>query len=119
MPQFLIIHWGGKLVDYGKKRYEERLAIVASVPANNPNNNNKKQFQWLGAPYMESGTGNCMCEVLMEMLNEWQIDFGTILGTSWDTTASNTGEHQGSAFHDFKLRGRLEKSNLVWPVATI
>ncbi len=95
MPDFLIIHWDGKVVEYKRKQFEDRLAIVASDPTDHAD---KEHFQFLGAPCMENGKGQTMCDTLLEMLDQWQIEFKTILGTSWDTTASNSGKFQGAAF---------------------
>lgn len=92
MPQFLIIHWDGKVIKYEHRREsDERLAIVASIPLPDT------PTQFLAAPHIPDGTGQSMTNALLEALHVWSIPLDNIIGMSWDTTASNTGHVQGSA----------------------
>ena len=91
LPKFLVLHWDSKIIKYEKRREcDDRLAVVASLPERNTN-------QFLGAPMINDATGTTMKETLMDVLQEWQIPDDIIIGMSWDTTASNTGIHSGSA----------------------
>ena len=92
MPRFLVVHWDGKVIKYEKKHEtDERLAIVASIPR--PGNHH----QFLAAPRMPNGTGASMRAALIETLRVWEIPHDRVIGMSWDTTSSNTGQHAGSA----------------------
>lgn len=92
MPKFMVIHWDGKVIKYANRQEtDERLAIVASIPRPN------QQHQFLAAPYIPDGTGVSMCNALLNTLASWEIPHQTIIGMSWDTTASNTGSLRGSA----------------------
>ena len=70
---------------------DDRLAIVCSFLRAE----NKHQF--LAAPRIPNGTGNSQKNALLNTLHVREIPHNNIIGMSWDTTASNTGQHRGSA----------------------
>ena len=92
MPEFIVMHWDGKLIKYQHRREtDERLAVVASFPR--PDHTH----QFLAAPCIPNGTGASMRDALMETIRVWEIPHNSIIGMSWDTTASNTGQLRGSS----------------------
>ena len=92
MPEFLIMHWDGKVIKYEQRREtDERLAIMASVPQPDT------PTQFLAAPLLENGSAESMRTALMDTIREWGIPFQSIIGMCWDTTSSNTGHKTGSA----------------------
>ena len=59
----------------------------------------KKPDQFFGAPMIPNGTGRVVSQTLIPTIAEWNIPSSSIIGMCWDTTASNTGQHKGSATH--------------------
>lgn len=101
MPKFIIMHWDGKLISYEQGHAtEDRLAIVAGFPEPNIRD------QYLASPCIPDGKGSSMCNALADTLEVWEIPHDIIIGISWDTTASNTGQHIGSATLFEQLLGR-------------
>ncbi len=73
--------------------YQDANAIVLSAPL-------ELKPMFLGAPVVQRGTGQLLCDATINLLREWDIfDNGSIIGTCWDTTANNTGIHEGAATH--------------------
>jgi hypothetical protein len=92
LPQFLILHWDSKVIKYeDRHETDNRLAVVASVPQEDQNH------QFLAAPCIPDSTGHSQNRALIDVLQDWGIPAKVIIGMSWDTTASNTGVHRGSA----------------------
>ena len=93
MPEFLIMHWDGKVIKYeNRHETDDRLAVVASFRTQD-----MIRYQFLAAPLIPDSTGNSMRLALQDTLNEWEIPGDNIIGMSWDTTSSNTGKNLGSA----------------------
>lgn len=105
MPKFLIIHWDGKVIKYQHRREtDDRLAIVSSIPRAD------QQNHFLAAPRIPDGTGVCQRDALTNTLRTWEIPNESVIGMSWDTTASNTGQRMGSA----ALFEREMKRGILW-----
>ena len=82
----LTIHWDGKLMEdlTGNKKVD-RLPIVVSTDGVD---------QILAVPKLSAGTGQAMCDAIMQTIEEWNIQ-DDIRSFSFDTTASNTGRLNG------------------------
>ena len=95
IPKYLIVHWDSKVIKYAHHHEtDDRLAIIVSQPGIPP-----QADQFLAAPCIPDSTGQTMADALNTTLQDWQIPNGAIIGTCWDTTASNTGCHEGAATH--------------------
>ena len=82
------IHFDGKMVkEYtgGKKLVKDRLAISMKCEGENT---------LLGIPPCLNSTGECQTEVIINLLEEYDINEG-VTGLVFDTTASNTGKEKG------------------------
>ena len=94
-PKYKIIHWDGKLVQFlneqGGGVYQDANAIIISSPL-------ELKPMFLAAPTVERGTGQLLCQATIRVLQDWDI-MDNIIGTCWDTTAANTGIHEGAATH--------------------
>lgn len=100
---FMIIHWDGKKVKLRDTSIREHLAILMQpVDAT-------KEIQFIGAPGIQDGTGLSMKEQLVGHLQAFDI-YDNLVGMCFDTTASNTGPHNGAAA---LLENELGKS-LLW-----
>ena len=53
------------------------------------------QQQLLGVPKIQSATGEEQAEAVHLLLREWQLE-ESVVGFSFDTTASNTGHRSGA-----------------------
>ena len=92
VPENIILHWDSKIIKYQQHHEtEDRLAVVTSFPGVDTND------QFLGAPRIANSKGATMANALTHMIQEWEIPASHIKGMCWDTTASNTGCHQGAA----------------------
>ncbi len=91
MPKHLVVHWDGKVIKYAHGT-DDRLAIIVSNPCNPP-----LPDQFLAAPCIPNSTGQTMANAILDTLQQWHIPKEVVIGTCWDTTASNTGCHEGSA----------------------
>ena len=85
MSNHVLLHWDDKVIKY------ENLAIVVSFP--NPG----QHYQFMAAPRIPDSTGSSTKDALLSTIEVWEIPQHHIIGMSWDTTASNTYRHQGSA----------------------
>lgn len=94
MPKYLVVHWDSKVIKYAHHHEtDDRLAIIVSKPGTNP----PQPDQFLAAPCIPDSTGQTMADALYTTLQQWEIPNEVIVGTCWDTTASNTGRHEGAA----------------------
>ncbi len=53
--------------------------------------------QFFAAPPIHPPDGLTMSNAVVETIQAWGIQKSSIIGTSWDTTSSNTGKNRGSA----------------------
>ena len=105
IPPFLVLHWDSKVIKYeNQHQTDNRLAVVASVPQEN------QRHQFLAAPCIPNSKGSSQKDALTAVLQDWGIPYKTIIGMSWDTTASNSGVHQGSA----TLLEQELQHNILW-----
>ena len=65
--------------------------------------------KFLGAPKVCNIKGETMSSVTYDILTNWNAA-ENVIGTVWDTTASNTGKWEGAAGHMEKLLHRA----LLW-----
>ena len=93
----MVLHWDGTVIKYvAKKKKDYQLAIIGSFPGVTENAV-KKTDQFFGAPLIANNTGRLCALTLVDVLSEWKIPESIIIGTCWDTTATNTGHKSGSA----------------------
>ena len=103
MPDHMVLHWDGKVIKYERHHeLEDRLAVVESFPGLDQNE------QFLAAPRIADGKGITMSRALQATLLEWNIPLDVIIGICWDTTASNTGRHQGAATASERYTGEAK-----------
>lgn len=84
-PQFVICHWDSKLFERCIGIKEDRIAIYVSSPS-----------KLLGIPTIAKSTGIEQQKAVMGALDKWNLT-ESVVGTVFDTTASNTGLRQGAA----------------------
>jgi len=83
----LTVHWDGKLMDdLTTKEHVDRLPVLVSGLG---------VEQLLGVPKLPSGTGEVQAAAVVQCLNDWDIE-DRVVALCFDTTASNTGRHQGA-----------------------
>ncbi len=101
MPTYKVIHWDGKLIEFlnvnGGGVYQDANAVILSSPL-------ELKPMFLGSPAIESGTGQLLCDATVRLLGEWDV-LQNIIATCWDTTAANTGVHEGAASHFERFLG--------------
>lgn len=92
-----MVHWDGKILkDLCGRLKVDRIAILVSYNGN---------FKFLGAPKIESGTGENIAQAVYDTLVEWGIT-ERVVACSFDTTSSNTGHESGACILLEKLLGR-------------
>ncbi len=95
MPKYLVLHWDSKVIKYAHHhKSDDRLAIIVSKPGSG---DPPQRDQFLAAPCIRNSTGQVMADALDATLQQWEIPRERIIGTCWDTTASNTGRRLGAA----------------------
>ena len=87
-PKYPVIHWDGKIIEYALGLHDDCNAVVLSGPGDCPPT-------FLGAPIIRRGTGEELCTKCLEILAVYEIPLDSIIAGVFDTTASNTGIHQG------------------------
>ena len=87
-PEFGVVHFDGKIVQYADKSFEDRLAVLLSSPS-------EIDHQFLGSPVIPDGTGVVMAEAIRAMLMVWGLTL-CVVAQVFDTTASNTGWLSGA-----------------------
>ena len=100
-PKFGILHWDSKLINRAGGIEEDRIAIIISPPP-----------KLLGIPVIPRSTGVAQKDAVIEVLRKWDAE-GCIIGSVFDTTASNTGQFSGAAAIIEKELGRLCRP-LLW-----
>ena len=86
-----ICHFDGKQLEEfteGIKVTKERLSVLLSSPS-------LDHCQLLGAIPLEGQTGEQICAGVMSLLAKIEVT-SNVIGMSFDTTASNTGQQQGA-----------------------
>lgn len=84
-----VVHWDGKILQYVNGLTEDRCAIDVSAAG-------VISWKFLGSPRVAASTGVQQAETVNRVLNDWQLE-NKILGFCFDTTASNSGKHNGAA----------------------
>lgn len=83
----LIVHWDGKLMmDLTTKEHVDRLPILVS---------GKSESQLLRVAKLPTGSGTNAARAVVDAVQEWGLT-NRIVGMGFDTTAANTGHHQGA-----------------------
>lgn len=82
-PEILTVHWDGKIVPglNDEDSLVDRQAIVVTGVGTE---------QFLGAPAVVHGTGECIAGTVLSHLQEWQI-VKYVKAMSFDTTSVNSG----------------------------
>lgn len=94
-PQHSVMHWDGKIIPGD----HERLAILISgIP-------DYKEGKLLGIPMIDDGTGLTQANSCISVLHEWKVA-PTVVGMSFDTTASNSGWMNGACVIAEKILDR-------------
>ena len=97
IPTRMVLHWDGKVIKYEKKKEkDDRLCIIGSFPGI-LEDDKKKPDLFFGAPLLEKGSGLVCAQKLVNVVTEWKIPESIIIGTSWDTTYTNSGHKSGAA----------------------
>ena len=89
----IIVHFdGSSLAQFHDqlKSVKKRLAVIATSP-------DLATDQVLGVPITSSNSGKDQQEVIVKLLEEWEI-VPFILGLAFDTTSDNTGRLRGAVF---------------------
>ena len=103
--KLFVVHFDGKQLEEftdGVKATKERLSVLVSSPS-------LDHVQVLGAPALDGQTGDEIFAGVLSLLEEFGVT-NSVIGMSFDTTASNTGAHQGSCA---RLESQLQKA-LLW-----
>ena len=88
-PDHCVVHWDGKVLKLKAGVKGDHICVYISSA------NNEKVTKLLGVPEVDSGSVLQQKEVVVEMLNKWNI-FDQITGLVFDTTSSNTGIETGA-----------------------
>ena len=82
----LVVHWDGKIVkDEGGDKVE-RIAIIVS---------GEGVDKLLAVPRLDTGTGRAQADAVLDTLRDWDL-VDRVIGLSFDTTAANSGQHNGA-----------------------
>ena len=93
-PQFLVVHWDGKIVEFLGEQghtYQDVNAVVLSSPL-------EMEPRFIGAPVVNRGTGRQLADSTLATLRLWEADEG-VIAIVFDTTSSNSGIREGAATH--------------------
>lgn len=83
----MVVHWDGKILpDLVGKDKVDRIAVLVSFDGTS---------KFLGAPKIETSTGENIAAVVHKTLTAWNIA-DHVTAMSFDTTSSNTGIHIGA-----------------------
>lgn len=103
--KFVIVHWDGKKVKLADRSIQEHIPILLQPVGS------ERPPYFIGAPQVPDGTGLSMKDAIVEYIG--RIGSGCMektIGICFDTTASNTGVHNGAAA---LLENHLNKA-LLW-----
>ncbi|XP_074109076.1 uncharacterized protein LOC141533883 [Cotesia typhae] len=96
-----VVHWDGKMLnDLIESKSVERLPVLLTAYGTE---------QLLGVPIMNSGTAVNQTSAILSTLSEWGI-IKYVKAMCFDTTAVNTGIHNGTCKEIEKILGR----ELIW-----
>ncbi|XP_074105378.1 uncharacterized protein LOC141531440 [Cotesia typhae] len=96
-----VVHWDGKMLnDLVGSKSVERLSVILTAFGTE---------QLLGVPKMNSGTADNQTSAILSTLSEWGIT-NYVKAMCFDTTAVNTGIHNGTCKVIEKTLGR----ELIW-----
>lgn len=95
---FVVMHWDGKIIQLLDGTIEDRLAVAISSP-------NEIPGQFLASPIIPDGTGLSMANAVHQIGEEYGLN-KKAEAMVFDTTASNTGQYQGSVTRYEVLVGR-------------
>lgn len=99
----MVVHWDGKLLpDLIGNLKVERIAILVSY-------NGTSKF--LGAPKIETGSGENIAAAVYNLLVAWNIS-DQVAAMGFDTTASNSGDKTGAIVH---LQRRMDRKLINLP----
>ena len=90
-PEFMIVHWDGKIVKVREGKSSERCCVYISGTL--PDGTVVQKL--LGVPEIPDGTGSSQEFTVSNLLTEWNLT-SNIIGVVFDTTASNTGQWRGA-----------------------
>lgn len=89
IPEVFVLHWDGKLLPEIKgTEKKDRLALVVT---------SERMEKLLGIPKIENSSGANIADVTYNFLQQWSLD-ALVEIVSFDTTATNTGVHNGAAY---------------------
>ena len=88
-PEKVVIHWDGKTLSLRGRIESKRVCVYLSGV------NAEKVRKLLGIPETSSGKGVDEFELVKDLMMKWKIKNQTI-GMVFDTTNSNSGEHNGA-----------------------
>ncbi|XP_074096294.1 uncharacterized protein LOC141525635 [Cotesia typhae] len=92
-----VVHWDGKMLnDLVGSKSVERLPVILTAFGTE---------QLLGVPKMNSGTADNQTSAILSTLSEWGIT-NYVKAMCFDTTAVNTGIHNGTCKAIEKTLGR-------------
>jgi hypothetical protein len=86
----VILHWDSKAITYVDGKTDERLAVLVTGVGIS------SRHKLLGIPIIPHSTGWAQKEAIIDLVRQWDIE-GNVVGMTFDSTASNTGEKNGSA----------------------
>lgn len=93
----MVVHWDGKILpDLSGRNKIDRIAVLISYGGT---------VKFLGAPKIESGTGQNIADAVYGVLVEWGIA-DKVVASCFDTTSTNTGLNGGACFYLDQLLGR-------------
>jgi hypothetical protein len=98
----LLLHWDGKILPdiAGSKENVDRIAVIVT---------GNGQEKLLAIPKMDRGTGEAQANACIEVIDKWNLR-SQIKGLVFDTTASNTGLHNGACVRTEEALG----TEMVW-----
>ncbi len=88
-PDYLVIHFDGKIIQFRNGLTEDHLAIIFSSP-------NHFDSMFAASPVIPDGSGASQAAALHGVINSWGVQ-DAIVAQVFDTTASNTGKQKGAA----------------------
>ena len=88
IDKFIIVHWGGKIIQLMSGKTQDRLAVCVSIP-------NEIPGQFLASPEVASGSGKNMVDAVLKILEEMHL-LDQVQAVVFGTTASNSGQWKGS-----------------------
>jgi len=102
-PKYVVVHWDSKLIQHFTGESSERIAVLVS------GGHELKKPKLLGIPSALNATGLTQKSVVFSLLQEWDV-VEDVIALVFDTTASNTGIHNGCS----KLIECELKRGILW-----